>query len=130
MTVLLTEGGRLWAEAHAAASIVASVALHGPEGGWPDEHVDTARAVANENAEPDPRDGWPVHQPECHDAPIPGRNWFAGCEPGGDYDAELGTYDGTGPRVRPDGTCEGCGGRACPDCGREACPDHPQPSPS
>lgn len=75
----------------------------------------------------DPRDEWPVHQPECFDAPIPGRQWFGGCEPGGDWDSEYGRYTGTGPRVDPvTGICEGCHRAACPDCGRENCPDHPK----
>lgn len=73
-----------------------------------------------------PRDLWPVHQPEAPDAPIPGRHWYAGCEPGGDLDHESGRYHGTGPRVHPfTGICEGCGGHACPMCGRENCPDSP-----
>lgn len=63
----------------------------------------------------------PVHQPECFDAPIPGRVWFSGCEPGGDWDSELGRYTGTGPRVNADGVCDGCGEKACPECGREGC---------
>ena len=70
------------------------------------------------------RADWPPHQPECFDAPIPGRQWYSACEPGGDWDSESGRYTGEGPRVRPDGTCEGCGGRACAECGRENCGDH------
>lgn len=71
------------------------------------------------------RDDWPVHQPECFDAPIPGRQWFSGCEPGGDWDSEIGAYDGIGPRVDPStGVCVGCGRTACRACGRENCPDH------
>lgn len=71
-------------------------------------------------------DEWPVHEPECFDAPIPGRQWYGGCEPGGDWDSELGRYTGTGPRVNPaTGICEGCGAVACRECGRENCPDHP-----
>jgi len=71
-------------------------------------------------------DNWPVHQPECLNAPIPGRHWFAGCEPGGDWDPEYQRYGGSGPRVNPTtGICEGCSQRACRVCGREACPDHP-----
>lgn len=65
-------------------------------------------------------DNWPVHQPAAPEAPIPGRHWYAGCEPGGDYDYELGQYTGEGPRVNPlTGICEGCGEHACPVCGRE-----------
>lgn len=75
------------------------------------------------------REDWPVHQPECLDAPIPGRAWFAGCEPGGDWDSELARYTGAGPRVDPGtGICAGCGERACTECGRENCPDHPKRS--
>lgn len=71
------------------------------------------------------RDAWPVHQPEAHDAPIPGRHWYAGCEPSGDMDHETGQHAGTGPRVNPStGKCEGCGEAACRICGRESCPDH------
>lgn len=71
------------------------------------------------------RDDWPVHRPEATGAPIPGRHWFAGCEPGGDQDGETGRYHGAGPRVNPaTGVCEGCGESACPECGRENCPDH------
>ena len=53
----------------------------------------------------------PPHQPECFEAPIPGRQWYGGCDP------DL-------PRVDADGICEGCGGHGCPTCGREDCPDH------
>lgn len=67
------------------------------------------------------REDWPIHQPPSPDAPIPGRHWFAGCEPA-DYDAERG-YHGPGPRVRPDGVCEGCGEKACPRCGAGFYPD-------
>lgn len=56
----------------------------------------------------DDRDDWPVHQPAAPDAPIPGKHWYSGCDP-------------DGPRVRPDGVCEGCGGHACPHCGKEDC---------
>lgn len=59
-----------------------------------------------------PYDDWPIHQPECFDAPIPGRQWYGGCDP-------------DRPRVDPaTGICVSCGGRACRDCGRENCPDH------
>lgn len=57
------------------------------------------------------RDDWPVHQPAAPDAPIPGRHWYAGCDP-------------DQPRVGPDGICEGCGEVACPECGRENCSEH------
>lgn len=71
------------------------------------------------------REDWPVHQPEAYDAPIPGRHWYRGCEPGGDWDSEIGDYTGIGPRVNPGtGRCESCGAEACPECGREGCPDH------
>lgn len=71
-------------------------------------------------------DEWAVHQPEALDAPIPGRVWYSGCEPGGDRDSETGRYDGQGPRINPfSGICEGCGEIACRTCGRESCPDHP-----
>lgn len=66
----------------------------------------------------------PVHQPRAWDAPIPGVHYYAGCEPGGDFDPERGTYEGTGPRVNPDGVCESCGARACATCGREGCEEH------
>lgn len=67
-------------------------------------------------------DDWPVHRPEAYDAPIPGRHWYAGCEPA-DYSEEYG-YHGPGPRVNPaTGHCEDCGAEACVDCGRENCPD-------
>ncbi len=53
---------------------------------------------------------WPRHQPECFDAPIPGRQWYGGCEPGA--------------RVNPaTGLCGCCGGSGCTVCGRENCPD-------
>lgn len=59
------------------------------------------------------RDDWPFHQPAAPDAPIPGRHWYAGCDP-------------DGPRVNPTtGVCEGCGATACRVCGRDDCPDHP-----
>jgi hypothetical protein len=75
---------------------------------------------------PADRDEWPIHQPEALEAPIPGRHWYAGCEPGGDWDYELGNYTGTGPRVNPaTGRCVACGQSACRECGRESCPDHP-----
>lgn len=60
----------------------------------------------------------PVHQPPAPDAPIPGIHFYAGCEPGGDMDHETGRYEGLGPRVNPDGVCEGCGEIACPVCGK------------
>lgn len=62
----------------------------------------------------DLRADWPVHQPEAFDAPIPGRQWYSGCDP-------------DRPRVNPaTGRCVGCGGVACPVCGLENCPDHPE----
>ncbi len=65
---------------------------------------------------------WPVHRPVAWDAPIPGKHWYAGCEPSGDWDSEYGRYTGTGPRVDPaTGICEGCGEKACPECGMEDC---------
>ena len=63
-------------------------------------------------------DDRPVHQPPAYDAPIPGIHFYAGCEPGGDMDLETGRYTGSGPRVNPDGICEGCGEPACPICGK------------
>ena len=79
---------------------------------------------------PSDRDDWPIHQPEAFDAPIPGRQWYGGCEPGGDWDSELGRYTGTGPRVDPaTGRCESCGELACPECGRQNCPDHERSAP-
>jgi hypothetical protein len=73
------------------------------------------------------REDWPIHQPPAPEAPIPGIHHYSGCEPGGDWDSELGRYTGEGPRVKPDGICEGCGERACPVCGKGgeavACPD-------
>lgn len=69
------------------------------------------------------RDDWPHHAPIAPDAPIPGRNWFSGCEPGGDWDSETGRYTGTGPRVSPAGICESCGETACPVCGAGFYPD-------
>lgn len=56
-------------------------------------------------------DDRPVHQPECFEAPIPGRQWYSACDP-------------DRPRVGSSGVCEECGERACPECGREGCPDH------
>ena len=57
------------------------------------------------------QDDWPRHQPAAPDAPIPGRQWYGGCEDG---------Y----PRVDPaTGVCEGCGGVACRVCGCEFYPD-------
>jgi hypothetical protein len=71
------------------------------------------------------RDEWPIHQPRAYDAPIPGTHWYAGCEPGGDFDPERGQYEGSGPPVDP-ATCRcvGCNEVACGICGREGCPDH------
>jgi hypothetical protein len=61
---------------------------------------------------PEDRDEWPVHQPEAFDAPIPGRQWYGGCDP-------------DRPRVNPQiAVCESCGATACIICGRENCPDH------
>lgn len=77
-------------------------------GPYPWGREQEARDAARDDLEAE-HESWPVHQPEAHDAPIPGRHWYAGCDP------DL-------PRVRPDGICEGCGGRACPQCGRENCP--------
>ena len=54
----------------------------------------------------------PAHRPEALDAPIPGRNWFSGCDP-------------DQPRVFR-GRCLGCGEVACDECGRSDCPDHPK----
>lgn len=48
----------------------------------------------------------PNHHPFAYDAPIPGMNWYAGCDP-----------DGT--TVNEEGVCNGCGEKACPDCGHE-----------
>lgn len=59
--------------------------------------------------EPD-EDERPVHRPPAPEAPIPGRNYYAGCDP------DL-------PRVDTDGVCEGCGERACPVCGHGFWPD-------
>ncbi len=52
----------------------------------------------------------PRHQPAAPEAPIPGRHWYAGCDP-------------DGPVVGTDGRCEGCGAEACPECGHEVWPD-------
>ena len=54
-------------------------------------------------------DDEPTHRPYAPDAPIPGRNWYSGCDP--DY-----------PTVDANGTCRGCGKKACPECGREKTP--------
>lgn len=52
-------------------------------------------------------DYWPVHQPFAYEAPIPGLNWYSGCDP-------------DRPRVNPEtGICESCGATACPTCGSE-----------
>lgn len=67
------------------------------------------RLVGESRAE---HDEWPVHMPAAPEAPIPGRHWYAGCDP-------------DRPRVNPvTGRCEGCGELACATCGRENCPDH------
>lgn len=65
----------------------------------------------------------PVHRPAAYDAPIPGRHWYSGCEPGGDFDPETLQYEGHGPLVGEDGFCRSCGAKACPDCGAEFYPD-------
>ena len=57
------------------------------------------------------REEWPTHQPTVPEAPIPGRDWYGGCEDG---------Y----PRVNPvTGICESCGEKACPKCGHGFYPD-------
>lgn len=92
---------------------------------WRDTYDSWKLATPWDDLEDDPREDWPVHQPECLDAPIPGRVWFGGCEPGGDWDSEYARYTGSGPRIDPaTGVCEGCGERGCRVCGRERCPDH------
>lgn len=54
---------------------------------------------------------WATHQPIAPDAPIPGRQWFGGCDP------DL-------PRVDPaTGRCESCGDAACVECGCGFYPD-------
>lgn len=53
----------------------------------------------------------PRHLPECFDAPIPGRQWYGGCNPDGGH-----IHPGTG-------LCSECGARACRECGLENCPD-------
>lgn len=64
----------------------------------------------------DDGEDWPVHQPEAPEAPIPGRHWYAACDP------DL-------PRVDPEtGRCTSCGEPACRVCGRENCPDHEEES--
>ncbi len=45
-TTPLTANGRVWAEKHAAESIVANVALYGD--GWPPAFVAASRVIANE----------------------------------------------------------------------------------
>lgn len=50
-----------------------------------------------------------VHRPSAPDAPIPGKQWYGGCDP--DY-----------PLVDEDGICQGCGEQACPECGYEPHP--------
>jgi len=47
----------------------------------------------------------PVHQPYAPEAPIPGINYYSGCNP-------------DRPRVNAQGVCEDCGEQACPACGR------------
>lgn len=54
-------------------------------------------------------DDRPRHRPAAPDAPIPGRQWYGGCDP------DL-------PRVDEHGHCESCGGDACPVCGYEVYP--------
>lgn len=58
-------------------------------------------------------DDWPLHRPSAPEAPIPGRFWYAGCNP-------------DGGRIDPEtGICDDCGESACRVCGRGDCPDHP-----
>lgn len=47
----LTEKGRRWAEANAGDSVVANVAIHGKESGWPIAFIDSSILVANEEGE-------------------------------------------------------------------------------
>lgn len=65
-----------------------------------------------EQTTPVDRSEWPVHQPICHDAPIPGGpHWGSACDPDFAY-------------VNPEtGICDGCGLNGCVACGREDCPD-------
>lgn len=56
------------------------------------------------------RDDWPRHQPIAPDAPIPGRQWYGGCDPDGGY-------------VSPEGICSSCHEKACPRCGAGFYPD-------
>jgi len=79
----------------------------GPDEGYCECPIDECGCVG----QPWAREFWPVHRPAAYDAPIPGRHWYAGCDP-------------DGPRVGPDGVCEGCGESACPKCGLEDCPEH------
>jgi hypothetical protein len=46
----------------------------------------------------------PRHRPIAPEAPIPGRQWYGGCNPDGGY-------------VTAEGVCDDCGERACPVCG-------------
>ncbi len=69
------------------------------------------------------REDWPVHQPECFTAPIPGRQWYSACEPA-DYDSERGYYGAAGYIDPATGKCSSCGESACEECGRDNCPDH------
>lgn len=103
----------------AGDGITAMVRMRGP---MTPELNDAFAALARAAAE---QLEWPVHQPEAVDAPIPGRHWYSGCAPGGDFDPETYSWLGTGPRVNHEtGICEGCGRTACKTCGRENCPDH------
>lgn len=52
----------------------------------------------------DLHEDWPRHQPIAPDAPIPGRQWYGGCNPDGGH-------------VSPAGVCSECGETACPTCG-------------
>jgi hypothetical protein len=55
-------------------------------------------------------DDRPVHRPIAPEAPIPGRHWYAACNP-------------DRPRVNTAGHCEDCGEEACPECGHGYWPD-------
>ena len=48
MLTELTDQGRRWAEANAAESIVAAIALDGT--GWPEHHIQAARQAVNAKA--------------------------------------------------------------------------------